>query len=174
MKTLLEYQDLIIKWADERQLLVADEKTKTKQLLKTLEEVGELAGGLAKGSPPLVKDAIGDVLVTLIIFSKLNDFDYFSAKYYELLNSGMYSFDKKADCNASLFGLCYELLEFKSLITEDNRYSFSSCIKTSIFRLYNIAYRCDMTLEECLDCAWNAIKDRKGKTINGVFIKNES
>lgn len=27
---------------------------------------------------------------------------------------------------------------------------------------------------ECLEAAWNEIKDRKGKTENGVFIKNEN
>lgn len=29
-----------------------------------------------------------------------------------------------------------------------------------------------LTLEECLEIAWNEIKDRTGKTKEGIFIKN--
>ena len=34
-----------------------------------------------------------------------------------------------------------------------------------------IAERYDTTLEECLIAAYKVIKDRKGKMINGVFVK---
>jgi len=27
---------------------------------------------------------------------------------------------------------------------------------------------------ECLESAWNEIKDRKGKTQNGIFVKEEN
>jgi uncharacterized protein YabN with tetrapyrrole methylase and pyrophosphatase domain len=37
--------------------------------------------------------------------------------------------------------------------------------------LINIAERNDYTIEECLAQAWNDIKDRKGKMINGTFVK---
>jgi len=30
-----------------------------------------------------------------------------------------------------------------------------------------------VTLEHCLEHAWNEIKDRKGKTVNGLFIKDK-
>lgn len=29
------------------------------------------------------------------------------------------------------------------------------------------------TVRECLELAWNKIKDRKGKTVNGQFVKEE-
>ena len=37
--------------------------------------------------------------------------------------------------------------------------------------LLNIAERNNVTLEECLDQAWNDIKDRKGRMVDGIFIK---
>ncbi len=35
----------------------------------------------------------------------------------------------------------------------------------------NIAVQCGLTLEQCQESAWNQIKDRKGKIVNGVFVK---
>ena len=37
--------------------------------------------------------------------------------------------------------------------------------------LINIAERNKVTLEECLLKAWDDIKDRKGKMVDGIFIK---
>lgn len=37
--------------------------------------------------------------------------------------------------------------------------------------LINIAERNGYTIDECLQQAWNDIKDRKGKMINGTFVK---
>ena len=36
-----------------------------------------------------------------------------------------------------------------------------------------LAYQLGLEPSECLEHAWNEIKDRKGKTENGVFIKEE-
>ena len=37
--------------------------------------------------------------------------------------------------------------------------------------LINIATRNNLTIKECLDVAYNDIKDRKGTMVDGVFIK---
>jgi uncharacterized protein YabN with tetrapyrrole methylase and pyrophosphatase domain len=37
--------------------------------------------------------------------------------------------------------------------------------------LSNILERNEITLEECLEIAYNDIKDRKGKMIDGIFVK---
>lgn len=39
--------------------------------------------------------------------------------------------------------------------------------------LINIATRNETDLELCLDKAWNDIKDRKGKMVDGVFVKEQ-
>mgnify|MGYP000091130403 FL=1 len=38
--------------------------------------------------------------------------------------------------------------------------------------LINMATRNGITLAECLEVAYNDIKDRKGRMIDGVFVKN--
>ena len=37
-----------------------------------------------------------------------------------------------------------------------------------------LSYQLGLEPSACLDAAWNEIKDRKGKTENGVFIKEET
>jgi hypothetical protein len=37
-----------------------------------------------------------------------------------------------------------------------------------------ICRRLDIDIVECVSSAWNEIKDRKGKTENGVFLKDEN
>jgi len=94
-----ELNNNIIQWAKNRGIHYPENAKN--QLLKSFEEMGELSSSLIKGDQAGVKDAIGDVIVTLIILSSTQG--------------------------------------------------------TSI--------------KECLELAWNEIKDRKGKTINGTFIK---
>lgn len=71
---LLTMQELITKveeWADEKGIL--EKATPVKQALKTLEEAGELVAATAVEDRHEVIDAIGDVLVTLIIQCKMQD-----------------------------------------------------------------------------------------------------
>lgn len=44
----------------------------SKQMLKVVEEVGEVASALAKNKPDELKDGIGDVVVTLVILAQQN------------------------------------------------------------------------------------------------------
>ncbi len=37
--------------------------------------------------------------------------------------------------------------------------------------MINIAERNGVSLEQCLEHAWSEIKDRKGKMVDGVFVK---
>lgn len=90
--------DKIKEWATARGLHTCDPKG---QALKLMEEVGELAEGLAKQNKPLVIDSIGDVYVVLVILSMQLGLDF----------------------------------------------------------------------EDCIKSAYNEIKDRKGKIVNGVFVK---
>ena len=47
----------------------------------------------------------------------------------------------------------------------------SDDIGDMIVVLINIAERHNLTLKECLEKAWDDIKDRKGKMVDGIFIK---
>lgn len=93
--------ELIIQWAADRNIL--EGSTRKDQMVKLVEEIGELASGIAKCREEVIKDSIGDALVVLII----------------------------------------------------------------------IAEQSGTSIEECLGLAWNEIKDRKGKMVDGIFIKEE-
>ena len=92
------YND-VLTWAKDRNLI--DGSNPQAQMLKLTEEMGELAGNIAKGRP--VKDDIGDMMVVLTIIAAQNN----------------------------------------------------------------------LTLAECYSHAYNDIKDRKGKVVDGVFVKEE-
>ncbi len=55
------------KWSEIRGLNTGDPRS---QYLKVVEEVGEIAAGLARGNIELTKDGIGDTFVTLIILAQ--------------------------------------------------------------------------------------------------------
>lgn len=66
------------KWSKDKGL---DEAESSKQMLKVIEEVGEVAASLARNDMDELRDGIGDVVVTLIILAQQNDIDL-----YECLN----------------------------------------------------------------------------------------
>lgn len=63
-----ELQERVISWADNRDLLLPTNASR--QFLKVTEEVGELAGAMARNDQYEIEDAMGDTLVTLIILSE--------------------------------------------------------------------------------------------------------
>ena len=99
--TLNELEVKIRDWAIERN--IDKSENAPKQMIKIMEELGETSAALLKKNEPELKDGIGDILVTVIIFAQ------------------------------------------------------------------QLGY----TSAECLEAAWNEIKDRKGETKDGVFIKDE-
>jgi NTP pyrophosphatase (non-canonical NTP hydrolase) len=91
--------DDIRQWATNRNII--DGGTPQAQMVKLMEEIGELAHGIAKSKVDEIEDGIGDAMVVLTILA---------AQYH-------------------------------------------------------------MKAELCLEAAWNEIKDRKGRMVNGTFIK---
>jgi NTP pyrophosphatase (non-canonical NTP hydrolase) len=69
--------------------------------------------------------------------------------------------------------------QFCKLIQEAGELSDNICkgkdiaddIGDMVVVLINIAERNGLTLEDCMQRAWEDIKDRKGKMIDGIFIK---
>lgn len=92
--------ELIKKWAIDRNVVSGDVKS---QMVKLLEEAGELATGINKDKRELIIDSIGDVYVVLVI-------------------------------------LCMQL---------------------------------GLDINDCIKAAYGEIKDRKGKLVNGLFVKEK-
>ena len=97
--TLSYFIDNVVHWHRDRNLI--DGSTDKDQVLKLMQELGELSDSVCKGKD--IKDDIGDMLVVML----------------------------------------------------------------------NIVTRNGVTLSECLARAWDDIKDRKGKMIDGIFVKEE-
>ena len=97
--TLSYFIDNVVQWHRDRNLI--DGSTDKDQVLKLMQELGELSDSVCKGKD--IKDDIGDMLVVML----------------------------------------------------------------------NIDTRNGVTLSECLARAWDDIKDRKGKMIDGIFVKEE-
>jgi len=100
MNTMENIEEQIISWAEERKL--TDNRNFSSQMIKLMEEVGELSGAIARNDKSEQVDAIGDIQVVLIILCKQLGIDY----------------------------------------------------------------------KQSLQSAYNTIKNRKGKTINGIFVKD--
>ena len=146
MKTLQELQPLILNWAKEKDLLKFENAPK--QRLKLLEEVGEASRAILKNKTDDIKDGIGDIFVVLVILAEqLSEeilFDMTRASKDDHQDF-VFLFDNILDSNRLYFSLAY---------------------------LNDICTKLNLDLTECANLAWNEIKDRKGTTINGTFIKN--
>lgn len=70
MKTTIE---LVKQWAEEKGIL--SKATPLTQAIKTKEEVDELYRAILDDNRDEIKDAIGDIMVTLIIQCKMQDMD---------------------------------------------------------------------------------------------------
>lgn len=95
----MSHFDDIRRWADDRNIIRGG--TPQAQMTKLIEEIGELAGGIARGNHAKIMDGIGDAVVVLTIMA----------------------------------------------------------------RQYGV------NIEQCIAIAWDEIKDRKGRMIDGVFVK---
>ncbi|MEJ7534930.1 MULTISPECIES: MazG-like family protein [Staphylococcus] len=61
--------------------------------------------------------------------------------------------------------------EVASALSRGQMDALKDGIGDTVVTLIILAQQHDMTLQECLQYAYDEIKDRKGKTINGTFIK---
>lgn len=153
-------------WAEARNLI--DGSTPEKQFIKLMEEFGELCSGVSKNKIDVVKDSIGDCFVVMVILARqfnqndlLDDMGYIY-KHPNFKGDGKLerSLIDTADAFISFFFAC------KSK-GNNPKMSFGFCI----LGLKEAADYFELDFDECVKAAWNEIKDRKGRMIDGVFVK---
>ena len=162
---------LIHQWAKEReiykQLMPFDE------LLKTHEEVGELIKACYDNDRIGIRDAIGDTLVTFI------NYCYFRNENFNtiFINSLSLKHNTYEDCVSLALSANKLLIELLNSEYRMSKHNYTGNCYTQILYivkyLNNITELEGTTLEACLNFAYNQIKDRTGKMINGKFIKDE-
>ena len=67
-----------------------------------------------------------------------------------------------------------EVGETAGAIAKNKEEEIKDGIGDSFVTLIILAHQLGMTPQECLNQAWNEIKNRTGKTVDGVFIKDDS
>lgn len=157
-----ELQAAIEQWGTDRNFYGEGGATYTGQWMKLVEEFGELVLGLNKNKPELIKDALGDMVVVLVHMNRL--------------------YEESPDCF---------IVEPERRISKLNQYTVIKIILDSIGNLHNqdsygyihtglldqlaalSSRHLQCPLFDCVLASYMEIKDRKGKMIDGKFIKNE-
>ena len=150
----------IEQWAEDRNLI--EGSTPKKQFIKLMEEFGELCSGIAKNKPDVIKDSIGDCFVVTVILKcqlETNLFIHQSPSY----------FNKNLDVSLILARIARDAaLIPKNYLSEQVKLEIICGIAKN---LMYISFLLDVDFESCVQAAWAEIKDRKGRMIDGVFVK---
>lgn len=164
MKNITTLANQVIDWAEQRDLLT---KNSDPQFLKILEEFGEWAKATLKNWDDEIKDGLGDTLVTVIIYCAQNGkidtlLDSLSnSKFNEIDNSKEFDIYKNA---------CSVIYNLSSIFhSQGTPQPFLFNLLSSLNVIANVQ---GFTLYECLQAAYDEIKHRTGRTVNGTFIKS--
>jgi NTP pyrophosphatase (non-canonical NTP hydrolase) len=79
----------------------------------------------------------------------------------------------KGDTKTQYCKLMEEAGELGKAILKEDQHEFVDAIGDMVVVLTNLAHLGGTTIEECIDAAYNEIKNRKGKMSNGTFVKND-
>lgn len=157
----------IEQWAEERNLIQGS--TPEKQFLKLMEEFGELCGGIAKDKPEIIKDSIGDCFVVLVILNKQLKTDVNISSIIEEILPLLVLTDGEPVTSTMIFASRAGNLADSLGYETDSKLSIG-CLFGA---LAMISFKYNLNLMDCIQHAYNQIKDRKGKMIDGVFVKEE-
>lgn len=152
--TLDRYAALIVGWAHDRCLV--EERYLTGQFLKLAEELGEAAWGDHEEDIDATKDGIGDtfVVATIMAAQAGHGISRLREEHAALPGGPMVALGRIAAC----------LARGKKDELPSRLGQFVNCIEVE-----SQALGIDML--ECVAMVWEIIKDRKGRMVDGVFIK---
>ena len=161
MNTKMNLEEKVQQWFIDRNL---HEANPVKQFLKLMEESGELFEGIAKDKSELIYDALGDIQVVMIgLEQQIKNGAQISANQQELELLLMVS--SLGNIAQKLYAhICHN--ETQTPLIKSDLMFLDSVIST-------VSFCNGTTAENCLEEAYEVIKDRKGKMIDGVFVKEE-
>ena len=135
-----------------------------------VEEVGELIMAIGKSDVEGIKDAIGDVEG---IKDAIGDVRVYLIGVCAIDNTSSTEGEASGEKTEISFLLVASACLLCAIETNDPR-SNLSYVKAVNDILASLAAFYNLTLEECDNHAWDQIKDRKGKTVDGEFIKEQA
>ncbi|UTH14935.1 MazG-like family protein [Macrococcus equipercicus] len=166
MNNLEKLTEQIEQWAIDRNLHTADPR---KQMLKLGEETGELYSGMAKGNEELIKDSIGDAYVVITILSMQKNFSI--SEFVDSVEESTIKDDAEMALQFSLALMLRTGSLAHSLKYSNDTDTLKMMTHWFIETLFDLAYALNVNYIECVQMAYDEIKDRKGKMIDGVFVK---
>lgn len=160
-----EFEKNVIGWLEHTG--IKQHGTLAGQLMKKMEEFGELAEGVAKNDLDLIEDSIGDVCFTLVSCMQVAGLG--RIKFRE-------AFIRFGDLKPSGSVVLVEEImpDFTGKVITKSKNS--DCTAMRIVRvLEGLALQYNLTLGGCLARAWNEVSKRTGyMNENGVFVKQET
>lgn len=140
-----------------------------KQGLKLIEETGELVSGYLKDKEDVIKDSIGDVAVVVVGYAMMAG-----------VNPEQVFFTEKDDYIPDFGGVTAWIWmitdsAFQAKVAQDLgiENSLLANLQNIICYLDLICRELGYNFTECFEGAYNEIKDRKGRWVNGSFVKEE-
>ena len=160
----------IEQWAEERNII--NGSTVQKQIFKLVEEVGELFSGHNKNNLDIIKDSVGDSVVVLTNLSKMLNIEetiydtYLESDYIHNVPTKKFNADEYLG-----YILCF-MGELSDYCLPEHEDDVNPEMVNMIF--YNLMRYCrakEIDVVSCTRFAYNQIKDRKGRMIEGVWVK---
>ena len=134
-----------------------DHATPLKQKCYALTKAGETTKAVLINDLPEIKDGIGDILVCVINWAHLEGVDFMGAyKTADIIKFPLDSDKLSLDIHATISGLGNLGIDISWLLQ----------------LLEKLANNYDLTLADCLGCAYDVVVKRKIKFLNGVAIKD--
>ncbi|MEM9944723.1 MAG: hypothetical protein AAF810_01480 [Cyanobacteria bacterium P01_D01_bin.36] len=149
-------------WACDRSLIPGNP---AKQMLKVIEELSEFLQERHKGYRPFDERTLaegkelGDFLVTLVILAAQHDMDFENCSSAPRIE------------RHGLDGFTIYLGKLAECIGKQNDCLSEAFGNLRVFVNYCSVNWLSKTSEQCLQLAYDSIRDRTGKTIDGVFVK---
>lgn len=158
---LAELEELIIDWGKARKI-IPNASAET-QFMKIYSEVGEFTDVILKNDLPEIKDAIGDMFVLFTMWNQLKwNLEREEEPFiHEIEDEKRFFLEFMTDLNT--------LFDFS---LSKNRYPAGIHFNAMLDYLASYASHYELSLMECVESAYNEIKDRKGTLLpNGVYVK---
>lgn len=158
----------VIDWAKDRGIL--DKGTALSQGTKVLEECLELVVADLNKDEAEVKDAVGDILVTVILKCEMLKKSWGKVEFLELLE---YAIKDLEGISGKTFPS--DILEGATILYQcvETDISPTHSVRDVLAFLLSYCKQNGIDPRECLQGAYDVISKRKGKMVNGVFVKDQ-
>lgn len=163
-----EWENRIYKWAKDRGLL--ETATCESQFMYLLTEYGELNAAVLKMNMDKIIDGIGDCAVVLAMLAICSDNTAGESQYELVSEIEIPPVEEKMPSNRmEVIHLGQSIFLYSNAVIEvDHQW-----LRSAYICLKRIARAFGLNLSDCMEAAWKEIAGRTGKSVNGVFIKDE-